>query len=191
MFESPLVDVLRDATEVLRSERVPHALIGGVAAIAFGNTRATRDVDLSVIIPDTERGRLIEALVGHGFSEVAVRGAVIQARHHSGYRLDLLCAESEFEAMLVHAALPTSTLGCDVPTALLADLVAFKILAGRPRDLRDIEELAEHHPALRWTRVVEMLTLLGVDGSADELARATAEDELRPVLRRLAAAVRV
>jgi hypothetical protein len=39
--DSPLETVLTDATDALPDGGVPFALIGGVAAILYGNTRAT------------------------------------------------------------------------------------------------------------------------------------------------------
>ncbi len=83
---------------------------------------------------------------------------------------------------------PRARLG--TPTSRYGDVIAFKIVGGRPRDLRDIEELAELNPGLRWGRVVDMLSLVGVKASDEELMRAVRDDDLRSALKALARAVR-
>ena len=186
MDESPLLIVLRDATRALAAEPFEHALIGGVAAIFHGSTRATRDVDLSVVVPTDRIPALTEALERSGFGDLVQRGSVIQARHRTGYRLDLLQTGSRFERQLVADARPHELHdGWSFPLARLEDVVAFKIVGGRPRDLRDIEELAEVNAPLGWSRVLDNLVEFGVHGDAVQLERAAQRDELRPMLKSL------
>jgi len=188
---NPLLQVLRDASAALEAAQVRYALIGGIAAILHGSTRATRDVDIAVNLIEDQQRRLIDALQQGGFSNVVHRGSVIQAVHHSSYRLDLLLVESPFEDAIVEAATPRSMPGCpSVRVASVTDVVAFKIVGGRPRDLRDIEELAEENPAMDWNRVCDLLRILGVQVEPREWTQAVAADDLRTLLRRLAAAIR-
>ena len=104
MSGSPLEEVLRDAALVLARERVPDALIGGVGAIFYGSTRATRDVDLSIDSSPGTLSALCRSLEAAGFSSSELRGAVVQARHPNGYRLDLLAAQSSFKREVIAGA---------------------------------------------------------------------------------------
>lgn len=190
MSDSPLETVLHDASRVLGEAGVRFALTDGVAAILHGSTRATRDVDLSVAI-EAPRVAALGALLGRsGFSDVRQAGSVIQASHPNGYRLDLLVADSAFEGAVIAGAVMRSLAGGAVPLARLEDVIAFKLLAGRPRDLRDIEELLERHPAPDVGRLRAMLALLDVETTHEEWSAALASEDVRPFLRGVASAIR-
>lgn len=190
MRESPLGLVLGDAVEVLDGLGLRYALVGALAAVCYGSTRATRDVDLSVSLPAGDRQELLAALRRKGFSRVQRRGSVIQAAHPTGYRLDLLLAESEFERSLVENARPRKDLGVDVRVAGLEDVVVFKLIGGRPRDLRDVEELVEENPGIDWRRISRRLAGLGVSIQPDECRQAAGKEDLRHLLQRLSRSLR-
>ncbi|GMV40819.1 MAG: hypothetical protein AMXMBFR64_25350 [Myxococcales bacterium] len=191
MNDSPLETVLKDASNALADGGVPFALIGGVAAILHGNTRATRDVDLSVAVEAGAVPSVLRVLEQAGFLDVQLVGSVIQAVHANRYRLDLLLADSDFERHVIEGAAERELPGGHrVPLARLEDVVAFKLLAGRPRDLRDIEELFERHRSPDRERLCAMLALLGVPTTVAEWSVAISSDDVRPFLRRLAAAIR-
>ena len=148
-------------------------------------------MDLSVLVPAEREGALLRTLRRHGFADPVRRGAVIQAGHGSGYRLDLLLAASRFEEAVIADAEERALSGdISFRLARLEDVVAFKVVGGRPRDLRDIEELSEHDPELDWTRVAGHLRGLGVRVDPKELETAARNDDLRPLLRRMVAAMR-
>lgn len=191
MSDSPLETVLTDAANALADGGVPFALIGGVAAILYGNTRATRDVDLSVAVEAGAVPAVFQILQRAGFVDVRQVGPVIQAAHPNGYRLYLLLAESAFEQEVIDGAAERALSdGQRVPLARIEDVVAFKLLAGRPRDFRDIEELFEHNPHPDKERLRTMVALLGVSTTDAEWSAALASDDMRPLLRRIAAAIR-
>lgn len=189
MLDDPLVTTLLDATTALDEAGIPHALVGGMAAILYGSTRTTRDADFSVRAP---AANVVAALSNGSFGDVVLRGSVVQGRHGAiGFRVDAMLSSGEFEDRLIDDARERRIPGgAKVRTALLEDVIAFKLIGGRPRDLRDIEELVELNSELRWQRVIEMLALVGVSASAEELLRAAAADDLRPVLKALARSVR-
>lgn len=191
MSGSPLEEVLRDAALVLAREGVPYALIGGVGAIFYGSTRATRDVDLSIDSSPEALSGVCRSLEAAGFSEVEVRDAVVQARHRNGYRLDLLVAQSSFEREVIAGA-STQELpgGHCTRVARLEDIVAFKVVGGRPRDLRDIEELLEANPHPELVRLCHLLGLVGVSVTPADWQDAAARDEIRPLVKRLSSSAR-
>src|SRR5690606_42094588 len=49
--------VLKETVETLRSDRVPFALIGGIAVSSFGRPRWTHDIDLLIRLHDADRAR--------------------------------------------------------------------------------------------------------------------------------------
>ena len=184
MNDNELLRVLDDAATVLERAGLRYALIGGLAAILHGATRTTRDVDLSLALDDMSTARLTDRLSDAGFRDIVVRGCVVQAVHENTYRLDIIIGASPFEAAVVaQASRRQLDEGRFASVATVEDVIAFKVVGGRPRDLRDIEELAEVNPNVDWTLVARSLALVGVDCDPAALERAVAKDELRPLLK--------
>ena len=62
------LEVTRRISGVLAQEGIPHALVGSVAMAIHGYVRATRDLDLGVLVPPVPRmTTLAEALRREGF----------------------------------------------------------------------------------------------------------------------------
>ena len=133
-------------------------MIGGFAVIANDYVRATEDVDL--LIPDDpdNDARLDRALlsVGAAWDEGRpFKAGELTDRDHSRLhsdagRLDLL---REGTAPLDFATVSFNALAADLgdgpfKVAGLESLVAFKRLAGRPRDRNDLAELELIHGPL-------------------------------------------
>lgn len=130
-----------------------YMLIGGVAVVARGYDRLTRDVDAKVFLGD----RPIEALAAKLASEVirprradalefARSRQVFLLRHEpSGTPVDVSFAWLPFELESLGRASPVTFLGIDVPTAMPEDLIVSKAVAWRARDKDDIEHLLVRH----------------------------------------------
>ena len=57
--------ILFAATEALEEQKIPYAMIGGIAAIGLGRPRSTHDIDFFIRPEDAEV--TLEALKRHGF----------------------------------------------------------------------------------------------------------------------------
>ncbi len=159
MARAPTPDPdLRATTAALLGVGARFVVIGGFAVIANDYVRATEDVD--ALIPDNEANdaALDRALValdatwadGSPFVAGQLAGRENACLYTSSGIIDLLrdgVAPLDFET--VAAGAMTSDLG-DGPflVAGLESLVAFKRLAGRPRDQNDLLELEARHGAL-------------------------------------------
>ncbi|MFH1469017.1 MAG: hypothetical protein ABIO70_31815 [Pseudomonadota bacterium] len=122
-------------------------LFGAQAVAIRGAPRATQDVDVTVEVPRSSLGDLIGALARRGFShrfpeiadEIMRDGAVLPLTHAgSGLDLDLVLAGSGLESVALARAEPILIAGVLVPVIAPTDLVVFKVLAGRGRDLEDV-----------------------------------------------------
>jgi len=150
---------LRAATRALLTAGARFVVIGGFAVIANDYVRATEDVDL--LIPDDAINDLaldqalgsLEARWPQGDREF--RAGDLRDREHSRIvwgagLLDLLregLAPLDFESVAVDAR-PADLGDGSFLVAGLASVVAFKRLAGRPRDHLDLEELEARHGPL-------------------------------------------
>lgn len=167
---------------------VPGMLIGGIAVIARGVPRTTRDVDATL---GAEPGQLDEVLRVFAKEELVPR--IDDARtfaldnqvlllHHSpsGVDVDVSLAWLPFELEAISASDRLLVGGIRVPVARPEDLVIYKAIAWRPQDQHDIERLLNLHGAamdlLRVRRVVAELA-----AALDEPERAA---ELERIIRR-------
>lgn len=150
---------LRAVTGALLESGAEFVVIGGFAVIAHRHVRATEDVD--VLIPEDEEndrrcltalgnlgalrhdaGRPVELadLTGRDHLRARGRGGLVDLVREGPPPLDFRSVSAD--------ALRADLGDGEFRVAGLASLVAFKRLAGRPRDRQDLEALAEEHGEL-------------------------------------------
>lgn len=149
----PLEDALRALVAGLRAAKRPSMIIGGIAVIARGVMRLTRDIDATIVGSGTDLQTLLAVLQRYEIAprvENAVRFAeqshVLLLRHApSGIDIDLSVAWLPFELEAIAASDVISLHGTRVPVARAEDLVIYKIAAWRPQDQQDVERLIALH----------------------------------------------
>jgi predicted nucleotidyltransferase len=147
----------------LVSNGVDFVVIGGLAAVAHGSRRMTRDIDI-VVRPENDNLTRLEAtlaelkavqLVADGGQQpitpadvaTVALGTTLHTRSPAGM-LDVVGAPigaapyPELRARSVMIRIGD----VDVPVSGLDDLIAMKRAAGRPLDLQDIADVTAHHP---------------------------------------------
>lgn len=194
----PLDEALRALVAGLRAAARPSMIIGGIAVIARGVMRLTRDIDATVAGGGTDLEALLGVLLRHGIVpriENAVRFAeqshVLLLRHApSGIDVDLSLAWLPFELDAIAASDVVSIHGARVRVARAEDLVIYKIAAWRPQDQQDAERLiALHGEHMNLERVRafarDLATTLEDPQRVEEvekvLARASMGREVTPV----------
>lgn len=158
---------------------VQAAVIGGVAVIARGVPRFTADIDVAVVPPSGGVAELLRRLARAGIEpriddaeRFAEENLVVLARHRaSGVDIDVSLAQLEFEQHAIRAAesLPFGGVRIRVPHP--TDLVVYKMVAARPKDLEDIEALVIGGADVDAARVEALLRdfdeLLGSDRAGE------------------------
>ncbi len=148
-MHEPLQQTLFDAVNFLDAERVPYALIGGLAVSLRGQPRMTADVDL-VIQADVPRSlALARGLEGTNFrplfddvAEVVQKAFILPLRHRvTNVKVDLALGLSGFERQTMARAERLQLAGAEIAVATAEDLLIMKVLAGRPQDDQDIQGL--------------------------------------------------
>lgn len=142
----------------LADAAVDFVVIGGIAVVAHGHIRTTRDLDITYATDRANLDALGRALVDldarlRGVTEVVpfvpdgrtLRAAEILTLETTEGALDLLATPPGAPAYseLKQRAEVIDVDGRSVAIASLDDLLAMKRKAGRPRDLEDIEALEE------------------------------------------------
>jgi hypothetical protein len=121
-------------------------VFGAQAALIWGRPRLTADVDVTVRLDPDRPERLVQALEARGFQlrvtqlDVFVRRTRVLPFVYvpNGLPLDVVLAGPGLEEMFLSRAIEVQVGGVTVPVISPEDLIAVKILAGRPRDLEDV-----------------------------------------------------
>jgi len=165
-----------------------HMLIGGVAVIARGVRRLTDDVDMALWADGVDLQTVLRGLAAQDIRPriddalaFARRSQVLLLRHGaSGIDIDLSLAWLPFEREALDRADLIAIGRRRVRVATPDDLIIYKAIAARERDLSDIQRLIELHGAsVDFTRV---------RGIVVELASALERPELVQALDRIVAA---
>jgi hypothetical protein len=149
-----LQQLLEKIALTLESRGISYMVIGGQAALLYGEARLTKDIDVTLGVgPDRweEITGLVkhagwEVLAGKDFSE---RTMVLPCVHRaSGIRLDLIFSHSVYELQAMERVRRVEVGKALVRFAAVEDLVIHKVVAGRPRDLEDVWSILAKNPAL-------------------------------------------
>lgn len=144
------LDALRRALDELAR---PSMIIGGVAVIALGIPRFTVDIDATITGAGLNLGELVEVLGRHGIRP-RMPDAVAFARstqvllgvhEASGTPIDLSLAWLPFEVEAIGASVACDYAGVDIRVPRAEDLLIYKVMALRARDVDDAEGLLLLH----------------------------------------------
>ena len=141
-------------------------IIGGVAASLLGKSRLTADVDAVLLLSVEDLPLLIEAASQEGLvpriadaQDFARRHRVLLLRHReSGINVDISLGVLPFEVEAVERSIVYEIGPVALRLPAPEDLIIFKAVAHRTKDLLDIQALIESHPELdkerieRWVR---------------------------------------
>jgi hypothetical protein len=140
----------RQAVDFLSQASVPYLIIGGIAVATIGQPRVTGDVDVIAYVPMDKAIALIDAAVAAGFHAATDEREQLQAtgtlRFSKGqFQLDIILASLPFEDDARARARKHRLFGRLVPLPTPEDLILFKVLAGRDKDLVDAVGVARRH----------------------------------------------
>ncbi len=131
----------------------PYMIIGGIAVIAHGVARLTRDVDATLPADGLNLQHLLVSLEKHAVRpripdaiDFAKQSQVLLMEHvPSGVEVDISLAWLPFELEALDAAVATELAGFQTYLARPEDLIVYKVAAWRPQDQQDVERLLELH----------------------------------------------
>lgn len=146
---SPPGDLLAAAHDILSLlERHGHdaCLIGGLVVSRWGEPRATADVDLTVLAPYGEERPVLDTIL-EAFAPRAADAPAFAMTHRvllvetaGKVKIDVALAALPFEReVLARASNWGAGSGVTLRTCSAEDLVIYKLVAARTRDLGDVE----------------------------------------------------
>jgi hypothetical protein len=145
-------------------------IIGGIAVITRGVRRMTADIDAVVRGDSVGLATLLRSLASQKIEPrisdaqaFARANLVLLMRHRpSGVDLDISLAWTAFELEALEERDPARYGAITAPMARAEDLVIFKAMAARPKDVEDAAALLALHPDLDLTRIRKRLAELAV-----------------------------
>ncbi|MGH7279468.1 MAG: nucleotidyl transferase AbiEii/AbiGii toxin family protein [Candidatus Rokuibacteriota bacterium] len=167
-------------------------LFGAQAAILYGVARLSADIDITVDLGPRTSRELVEALQAGGFelrvfdAEDFVDTTRVLPFVHGASRmpLDVVLAGPGLEEQFFAGAREREIGGARVPVVSAEDLVAMKVLAGRPRDLDDVTAIVRaRRDQLDVDRI--RLTLRLLEGALDRRDLLTELDQRLAAVRRV------
>lgn len=163
---APLVAPLSALIAWLDAANVPFVIIGGVAASLLGRPRTTRDVDALAIADESRWADLLASAANHGLAprvsdalDFANRSRVLLLQHPATHiELDIAFGALAFEQQAVRDAQHVTFQDLSIPLPRAEDLIIMKAVAGRVRDIGDIEAIVGAQPNLDTRYILETVT---------------------------------
>ena len=139
--------LLQKIANQLQKKKIPYMVIGGQAVLLYGRPRLTKDIDITVGIGVEELHLLKEVVQSLHlkiltdnpdlFVKRTMVFPVIDKR--SGIRVDFILSYSTYEQEAILNAKPIKFGKVVVHFASLEDIVVHKLIAGREKDIEDVE----------------------------------------------------
>jgi len=175
--EQKLESALADLAAALDATGIPWMVIGGIAVIARGVRRMTTDIDATVRGDRLEVAALVKALAKkrivpriENAERFALDSLVLLLKHRpTGVELDVSMAWTDFEHQAIAGASVTAFGRAKAPMAQAEDLLVFKAVAARPKDIEDATALLVLYPRIDRAHVrqrVRQLAALAEDAAA-------------------------
>ena len=161
--------LLARLSEAFDRRQIPYMVIGGQAVLVYGEPRLTKDIDITLGV-GVERLEDVLQLADSLSLKVLTpspqdfvkKTMVLPCQEpSSGVRVDLVFSFSPYERQAMERIRPIPMEGRKVRFASPEDLIIHKIIAGRPRDLEDIQVVQRKNPGLdrsyieRWLKDFE------------------------------------
>lgn len=154
MTAFPLHELLRDVIDLLESKRVPYFVMGGIAVRYWGLPRPTFDLDFTIALDPGAVAELCTTFEQAGFTvpEIHSKGHLdtlqeMQKFSISRYErgkpvaIDLFVVTTQYQREAFARRCAVHLDGRPVVMIAPEDLILHKLIAARPRDLADVNDI--------------------------------------------------
>lgn len=154
-------DAYLKALELVDKANIPYLIIGGIAAGALGEPRYTIDVDLNIVLKPDDLIDLLKYAkeMDFSFKEEEVLQSVKRQEpfrfFYGGVRIDFLISSTEFEASAFKRRQKIRIYNKEAYFPTPEDLIVLKIVAGRRKDMMDVESVMIRHKGRLDTKYMD------------------------------------
>ncbi|MEX0608376.1 MAG: nucleotidyl transferase AbiEii/AbiGii toxin family protein [Balneolaceae bacterium] len=147
-----LNNTLHEITDLLEKHKLPYMVIGGYAVLFHGEPRFTEDIDIVLGVDSSSLDQVLKA-VDNKFEARAKDATQFVEQTNvlplislkNNIKVDLIFSFIDFERNAIQKALSVDIEGKKVQIVRAEDLIIYKLLAGRPKDLEDAKNVIEHN----------------------------------------------
>ena len=155
---TPLQQAAKEICDFLNHQGWKYCVVGGLAAIRWGEPRTTEDIDLCLLTGLAEERKFIDAMLRQfaprrpDAAEFAESARVLLITASNGVGIDIALGWTPFEQQMIDRAADFQIApNLIMPFASPEDVVVTKALAGRPLDWHDVLRLlARQRGKLDW-----------------------------------------
>lgn len=147
MIAKTLLNTVYQISTILQSKDIPFMFMGGMAISVWGNPRATYDIDGVIKVNKNQLNELINEFSQKGFMydkkapiKVIQNMPFITLKKRKIY-IDLFLAKSEYERQALSRRQEVNLKDINITLITPEDLILYKLLSGRTRDIDDIREI--------------------------------------------------
>ncbi len=165
--QSSTSEVLLASVELLEKQKIDYFLIGGIAVGVWGEPRYTLDADFVIKLSSRNTLRFLRAAKEHGFvvdEEVSLMNIDVSGATRLDFKdryADVIVGESEFDQAAMRRRVLVPVYMKDIWVASAEDVILYKLVALRDRDLDDIRrivtrqgEMLDRKYLQKWARTL-------------------------------------
>lgn len=157
----PLLEVIRDVSELLDEMSIPHMFIGGIAVCMYSTPRMTKDVDAVILLDDSQWKNFLDKAQTKGIVprknwtlEFTRQSNVFLLTHtKSNIDIDISVGALPFEEQAIEKSITLSIQNISFKLVSVQNLITMKAIAHRPKDLIDISHLLESNPTVNLSEI--------------------------------------
>lgn len=159
-----VAELLKALSAVMEDRQLRWYLFGAQAAILWGSTRYSNDVDVTAELEFADVRDFIDTMLRRGFDlkrDDAQNRVLVFVHRKTGTPLDVIIAGPGLDEEFLDRAIAVNVEGTSVPVITPEDLIVMKALAGRAKDVEDLRAVVDQHRAtLDVARIRRLLSLL-------------------------------
>jgi hypothetical protein len=150
--------VLLAALDTIDAGGFDYLLYGGMAAALWGEPRYTEDVDLVLFLPERHAYKFLREAAKHGFAveeDLAIQQMQVSGwariplgNRKSPWHLDLTLGDGPFDKSALARRKRVSLFDRDVWIASPEDLLVYKLVSWRDRDVVDVHAIVKRQKGL-------------------------------------------
>lgn len=156
---------LSDLQKLISLSKNKGIIIGGIASNLLGKPRFTADIDAVMLVEDSNIEKLLRLAKNIGFIprvknpiDFALKNRVVLLQHkQSLINIDISLGLLPFEIEAIERSIPIKIGKLDFSIPTPEDLIIFKAVAHREKDLMDIREIVNVNPKIDTKRIKKIV----------------------------------
>lgn len=175
----PLEDTVKFINGTLRGAGIKHLYMGGIAASAHGEPRATKDADIVILIPPEDTAQLLDTIEANGLQirnrrrvqEKLQAGLPAKIVWDKKFSFDLRLASYDIDGHALERAqdILVPSYGETLSIATPEDVIVYKLARFDDIDKRDIRKIIEIQNSVDWAYVEERTVELAEEAKKPEM----------------------